>query len=570
MELVVTDLTQYFGKHNINRMSFKIIHNYIMTSIILTIIPNDAITMNDIIISAQNSGFNTFSVSKILLDVYSLNSDSKAILESWVSQYSTNENISYTFNSHLKKTRMIMNDSQFLSPIQQNIINDINTKPDSNVTVKAPSYFNMSQIASIYNIPQPTNKNVVVGVVSFGGGLYGTLAKNGTLTNGDVQAYWSAIGIPTINHPKVIVIGVNGAKNNPSFYDGGATIENTIDVQIIGSTCKSSKLTIILYLFPYFSTFYTAFLFMFTTYINVNGAIYKPTIISCSWGIPEIYVSNTELNDTNKLFNIMTNNNINICAASGDGGSSDGVFIPGAYVDFPSSSPYVTAVGGTSLVCPNYVYNSSTIETAWSYGGGGISIKFAKPSYQTNINTIGRSTPDLASCSDPNTGIVFIINKLYYVIGGTSVASPLIAGFLATINFKKFINPIIYKVPNTSFHDILSGSNGAYSCRVGYDNCTGLGSMNAGVLNPNLSIIFVSSLTFTQSTLTIKINTNVQLYLNKTPANTTEQIIWTTDSPNIIVNQSGLINAQCFGTYIITATSNISNVTKNCTIIAKL
>jgi subtilase family serine protease len=547
-------------------MSFKN-HIYLyMTSIIITILPNNSITMTDIIFSAQKSGLNTSIVSSYILDVYSINSNSKAILENWILQYSQNQSISYTYNDHLKKPKIIINDSQFLSPIQLNIIKDVN--PNENI--RGVSYFNMSQIVSIYNIPPHTNQNVVVGVVSFGGGLYGSLARNGTLTNGDIQAYWSAIGIPIVNHPKVIVVCVDGAKNTPNLYDGGATIENTIDVQIIGSTCKSSKLTIILYLFPYNSTFYRAFLFMYTTYINVSGAIYKPTIISCSWGIPEIYVSNTELNNTNNLLNIMTNNNINICAASGDGGSSDGVFLPGAYVDFPSSSPYVTAVGGTSLICPNYVYNSSTIETAWSYGGGGISSKFAKPSYQTNINTIGRSTPDLASCSDPNTGIVFRINNLYYIIGGTSVASPLIAGFLAAVNFKKFINPIIYKIPNTSFNDILTGTNGAYSCRIGYDNCTGLGSIKANVLYPNLSTIFTTSLTFKQSTLIIKLNTNIQLYLNKIPINTTEQIIWTTNSPNITVTQSGIISANYVGVYIITATTNLTKLTTNCTVNAKL
>jgi len=522
--------------------------------------------MTDIIFSAQKSGLNTAVLSTYILDVYTINSNSKSILEYWILQYSQNKSISYTYKDHLKKPKMIINESQFLSPIQPNIINNVNPKENA----RGVSYFNMSQIVSIYNIPPNTNQNVVVGVVSFGGGLYGSLANNGILTNGDVQAYWSAIGIPSINHPKVIVVCVDGATNTPNLHDGGATIENTIDVQIVGSTCKSSKLTIILYLFPYNSTFYRAFLFMFTSYINVSGAIYKPTIISCSWGIPEIYLSNNELNNTNNLFNFMTNNNINICAASGDGGSSDGVLTPGAYVDFPSSSPYVTAVGGTSLICPNYVYNSSTIETAWSQGGGGISSKFAKPSYQTNINTIGRSTPDLASCSDPNTGIVFMINKLYYIIGGTSVASPLIAGFLAAVNFNKFINPIIYKLPNTSFHDILTGTNGAYSCRIGYDNCTGLGSINANVLYPNLSTIFTTSFTFKQSTLIIKVNTNIQLYLNKMPLNTTEQIIWSTNSPNIVVTQSGIINAKYTGLYIISATTYLSKLTANCTVNAKL
>ena len=450
-----------------------------MTSIIITIILNDIISINDIKLSAEIAGLNTCVCSENVLDVYSLDANSKLILELWISQYLENEHITYIFNGHCKKPNCIINDASVLTLNQNNI--SANIEENAKRSTNTPSYFNMSQIVSIYNIPQSINKDIVVGVISFGGGLYGTLDNNGTFTNGDVQNYWSDIGIPTINR-------VNGVVNNPNLSDGGATIENTIDVQIIGSTCKSSKLIIILYIFPNNWYFYDAFQYMYSMYINVNGAIYKPTIFSCSWGISEIYVSDYELYITNNLFKKITSNNINITAASGDYGSSDGVPFSGVYVNFPSSSPYVTAVGGTSLICPNYVYDSSTIETSWINGGGGISAKFYKPSYQLNINTIGRSTPDIASCSDPNTGIVFRINNLYYTIGGTSVASPLIAGFLAAVNFKKFINPIIYNIPSASFNDILVGTNGAYTAYVGYDNSTGLGSINGNILHQNLNL----------------------------------------------------------------------------------
>jgi kumamolisin len=456
-----------------------------MTSIILTITPNDILTINDIKLSAEIAGLQTVLCSSTVLDVYNIENNSKDVLDSWVLQYSNNEFITYVWKEHCKKPKLIMNDTPIFSPVQYD------TEIDTSVNARRslnPSFFNMAQITSIYNIPPHTDNNIVVGVISFGGGLYGTLSNNGTFTNGDVQQYWLDIGIPSINHAKVIIHCVDGATNNPNLNDGGATLENTIDVQIIGSTCKSSKLIIILYIFPYSWTFFSAFHYMYNMYINVNGAIYKPNILSCSWGISEIYVSNFELYITNALFKRITDNNINITAASGDYGSSDNVPFPGVYVNFPSSSPYVTAVGGTSLISPNYIYDTSTIETAWINGGGGISDKFLKPSYQININTIGRSTPDIAACSDPNTGIVFRINGLYYIIGGTSVASPLISGFLAAINFKKFINPILYTIPNTSFHDIVTGTNGDYNANIGYDNCTGLGSIDATVLQQNLNL----------------------------------------------------------------------------------
>lgn len=453
-----------------------------MSSLILIITPNDEISINDIKMSAELAGLNTYECSSNIVDVYSLDNNSKTILELWISQFSENSFISYTFNTHCKKPKIIINTENEISLNQDYMQRDIHTLRNN------PSYFNMSQITSIYNIPINTDKNIVIGVISFGGGLYGTLSENGTLINGDVQQYWSNIGIPDINHPKVIVHCVNNTTNNPNTFDGGATIENTIDVQIIGATCKSSKLTIILYIFPYSWTFYSAFHYMYNMYITINGAIYKPSILSCSWGISEIYVSNYELYHTNNLFKKITDNNVNITAASGDFGSSDNVPFPGVYVNFPSSSPYVTAVGGTSLTCPNYTYDTYTIESTWANGGGGISQKFIKPDYQLNINTIGRSTPDISSCSDPNTGIVFQINNLYYIIGGTSVASPLIAGFLAAVNFKKFINPILYTIPNTSFHDILNGSNGDYNANLGYDNCTGLGSIDGTILHQNLLI----------------------------------------------------------------------------------
>jgi uncharacterized protein YjdB len=421
-------------------------------------------------------------------------------------------------------------------------------------------YFNMTELRSIYQIPTPSPSAYVVGVVSFGGGLYGTVDSQGVLTNGDVQAYWTSIGIAPANHPKVIVVGINGATNRPNVNDNGATMENTLDVETIGGACPSANLTIILYIAPNsFNQFAPLFNYMYSTNVTVNGISYKPNIISCSWGAPEIYYSSSQLSSINSILATIANAGITICAATGDYGSNNGVGGTGNYVDFPSSNPYVTAVGGTTLVCPNNVYDTQTVETAWASGGGGISAIYSKPSYQTALSGTMRMTPDIASLADPNTGVLFIVNRQYMVIGGTSVAAPTIVGFLAAIRFTKFVNPFLYQAPYSScFHDIVRGSNGSYVANIVYDNCTGLGSINGQtlssyILNPS---ILVSGITLSSRTVNLTLSQTVQLSATVLPANASNQVIvWSTSNPSVATVSNGLITAITSGSATITVSS---------------
>ena len=353
----------------------------------------------------------------------------------------------------------------------------------------AVPYFTMNQVRTIYNIPAPIKTNYVVGVLSFGGGLYGSVNAQGLLTNGDVQKYWTALGIATANQPKVIIVTLPGARNAPNNTDGGATMENTLDVETIGAACPTSTLTIILYIAPNtLSAFPILLNYVRNTTVTVAGIKYKPNLISCSWGAPEVYFPSSIMASMNSAFAALNAANINVCVATGDNGSNDGVGGPGKYVDFPSSNPNVTAVGGTTLVCPTGTYDSRTVESAWSSGGGGISSVYAKPAYQRALPGTMRSTPDIAFLADPNTGVIFMINNQYYVIGGTSVAAPIMAGYLASLVTTRWINPILYAAPSTCFHDIVRGSNGAFSAKTGYDNCTGLGSIIAANLRSQLKI----------------------------------------------------------------------------------
>jgi len=347
---------------------------------------------------------------------------------------------------------------------------------------KSMSY-TMNQIVKIYNFPTViSSAKKVIGVLSFGGGLFGTLNSSGVLTNGDVQQFWSSLGISQSNFPQVIVVPINGATNNPVVgANENGTTENTIDVETIGAVYPSSNLTIILYIAPPTSTFYDLVNYVLTKAVVVNGLSYSPSVISISWGCPEVQNGTVDCIQTNGLFAKAVSNGITICAASGDNGSSDG--ISGVNADFPSSSPNVVACGGTTLVCPSGVYDSNTKETVWSGSGGGFSILFQKPSYQSNLKKSAyRSTPDIAFNADPNTGVLYLINGQQGIIGGTSIVAPLMSAYIALTNPVGFINTKIYSSPVPSpFYDITTGNNGAYSASVGYDNCTGWGSFN-GIL----------------------------------------------------------------------------------------
>lgn len=438
---------------------------------------------------------------------------------------------------------------------------DILTPHSANVP-----YFNMTQLRSIYQIPEPFASNYVVGVVSFGGGLYGTVDSQGVLTNGDVQAYWTSIGIAPANHPRVIVVGVNGATNRPNISDNGATMENTLDVETIGGACPSANLTIILYIAPNsFNQFAPLFNYMYSTNVTVNGINYKPNLISCSWGAPEIYYTSSQLSAINTVLARITNAGITICAATGDYGSNNGVGGTGNYVDFPSSNPYITAVGGTSLVCPNNVYDAQTVETAWSSGGGGISRIYSKPPYQSALSGTMRMTPDIASLSDPSTGVLFTVNGQSMIIGGTSVAAPTIAGFLAAIRYSQFVNPLLYQASYEScFHDILRGSNGSFSATVKYDNCTGLGSINgqslsAYLLNPPIP---VSGITLSSTVINLTPSQTIQLSVTISPANASNKdVSWSSSNPDVATVLNGLLTAISTGSAtIIVSSTDGSNI----------
>ena len=194
---------------------------------------------------------------------------------------------------------------------------------------------------------------------------------------------------------------------------------------------------------------------------------------------------------------------VTFTASSGDSGAG---------VEYPAASPYVVAVGGTTLRLDTSGNWQS--ETAWSGSGGGRSSNENEPTYQINLplpNSNGkRGVPDVAYDADPNTGFsvydtVRDQGQLgWFQVGGTSAGAPQWAGVFAIVNSSRVAagksvltsaNFPVYAAATSgvyasNYHDITSGSNGTCgticNAAVGYDYVTGLGSPIAPGIVPFL------------------------------------------------------------------------------------
>jgi len=211
---------------------------------------------------------------------------------------------------------------------------------------------------------------------------------------------------------------------------------------------------------------------------------------------------------------------VTVLASTGDSGSANpdvnGTTYPFPTVNFPASSPLVTAVGGTSLYADTSGDYQS--ETGWNSGGnaggGGISQQFGEPLYQrllpaSDQTLLGghRGLPDVSWNADPNTSILVYLsffgpsNAGYYTIGGTSEGSPQWAGLVADLNQLTrhpvgLLNPYLYALGavGIGFHDVTVGNNAdqgvpGYSAGPGWDPASGWGSPDLGQLLGDIAFL---------------------------------------------------------------------------------
>jgi kumamolisin len=342
----------------------------------------------------------------------------------------------------------------------------------------ASASFNPSDLAQIYDYPAGDGTNQCIGIIELGGGF----------RPDDLANYFKSINV---NLPQVIAVPIDGGSNSPTTPDS-ADGEVMLDIEVAGSIAPAAK--IVVYFAPNTDQ---GFLDAITT--AVHDSTHQPSVISISWGSSESNWTSQAFTNFDEGFQAAAAMGVTVCVASGDNGSSDGVNDGGNHVDFPASSSFVLACGGTSLQASGGQIASEVVWNEQPSGGatgGGVSSVFPLPAWQTGFNipassisTGGRGVPDVAGDADPNTGYNVLVDGESAVYGGTSAVAPLWAALLARINQKigkpiGFLNPRIYSqtVEASGFRDITQGNNGSFSAAQGWDPCTGLGSPDGAQL----------------------------------------------------------------------------------------
>ncbi len=337
----------------------------------------------------------------------------------------------------------------------------------------AGAAFTPPELARLYGFPAGDGKGQCIALIELGGGY----------RPADIKAYFAGLGIPA---PKLRTDGVDHAANRPSGDPNGPDGEVMLDIEVAGAVAPGAAIAV------YFAPNTDAgFLNAITT--AAHDTRNKPSVISISWGGPESSWTAQSLAAFDSALQDAAILGVTVLAASGDNGSGDGVNDGAAHVDFPASSPHITACGGTRLTAAN---GKIAAEQVWNEGqsggagGGGVSAAFDLPAWQRGLKVTPakgtpkplakRGVPDIAADADPQTGYQIRVDGQSAVFGGTSAVAPLWAGLVAIANANSgkragFLNPVLYKAPK-ALRDITAGDNGAFKAAAGWDACTGLGT----------------------------------------------------------------------------------------------
>jgi subtilase family serine protease len=310
-----------------------------------------------------------------------------------------------------------------------------------------------AQLRDAYNVSRSGNSSTIIAIVDAYG--YANAEK-------DLGVYRSQFNLTacTTANGCFKKLNQNGVQGNYPAQKLGWAQESALDLDMASAMCPGCKIYLIEAATNSFSNL--------TAAVNTAARL-GAHAISNSYGVAEA--------GTQAYESAYNHPGIAITASSGDDGYG---------VEFPASSPHVTAVGGTHLVTASN--SRGWTETVWSGAGSGCSAVYAKPSWQHDAGCSKRTVADVAAVADPNTGVavygpVTLTGSGWLVFGGTSAAAPLIAGIYgvngASVNYGS--NPYNH---TSALFDVTSGSNGncggMYLCtgKVHYDGPSGLGTPN--------------------------------------------------------------------------------------------
>ena len=330
--------------------------------------------------------------------------------------------------------------------------------------------FTPPQVAQLYDFPTGvTGAGQTIAIIELGGGY----------RTPDLRTYFGDLNIPM---PQVSAVSVGAGQNAPGSDADG---EVMLDIEVAGAVAPGARIAV------YFAE-NTDQGFHDAIASAVHDSVRKPSIISISWGQSEDAWTDQARAAMNAALQDAAAMGVTVTVAAGDDGASDGATDGTLHVDFPASSPFVVACGGTTLTAANGTISSEVVwnELAAQEGatGGGVSRQFDLPAYQANAGVPknpdgnpGRGVPDVSGDADPTTGYQVRVDGQNTVIGGTSAVAPLWAALIALLNQQLgktlgFVNPLLYQAPSSCFQDIVVGDNGGYSAGPNWDACTGQGT----------------------------------------------------------------------------------------------
>jgi subtilase family serine protease len=320
----------------------------------------------------------------------------------------------------------------------------------------APSGYGPADLRSAYALTGTGSSSQTIAIVD---------AYDDPTAESDLGVYRSQYGLPACTTANGCFRKVNqSGGTTPPRANGSWAQEISLDLDMASAICPNCRILLVEGNSAAFTDLAAA---------EDTAARLGASVISNSYGGPEFS------QETSATYGSHYNHpGIPITVSSGDNGYG---------VEFPAASPYVTAVGGTSLRRASGTARGWS-ETAWSGAGSGCSAYIAKPSWQTDSGCARRTVADVSAIADPNTGVAVYDSTRYQgasgwmLFGGTSVAAPVVAGVYALAANGA---PPAYPYSHTSsLFDVTSGANGscatAYLCtaRVGFDGPTGLGTPN--------------------------------------------------------------------------------------------
>jgi hypothetical protein len=275
----------------------------------------------------------------------------------------------------------------------------------------------------------------------------------------DLAAYRSQYGLPACSAGCFSKVNQAGNSGPLPAANAGWAGEISLDLDMVSAVCPQCNILLVEANSSYLSDLGTAV----DTAVRLGARF-----VSNSYGGGEY--AGVSANDVH-----YNHPGVAITASTGDNGYG---------MSYPASSPYVTAVGGTTL--SRSAGGRGWTETAWSGAGSGCSGYLGQPSMQASSGTgcANRAVADVSAVANPATGVAVYNAGGWGVYGGTSASAPIIAAVYAlagTPGDTDYPNSYPYR-NSTGLFDVTAGSNGSCATAkwcaagLGWDGPTGLGT----------------------------------------------------------------------------------------------